>query len=162
MIFRYVSIIIIAYCIYGVAWGIATNRVLEEKGYDDNWFVWGFFFGFIAYIVASNKPDISERSYQSDRIYDEAEKRKNEDIMQSGGWKCSFCQRINEYYVTTCTCGKSREESDRNIAKSSVEENQMAEAPEIAILRKLQTMYQSQLITEEEYAAKRKEILDRM
>ncbi len=49
--------ILIAYVILGVIWGFAVNAVVQNKGYDENWFWWGFFFGFIALIVALTKPD---------------------------------------------------------------------------------------------------------
>lgn len=48
---------IIGFIIWGVIWGYATKAVINNKGYDDNWFWWGFFFGFIALIVAVAKPE---------------------------------------------------------------------------------------------------------
>ncbi len=48
---------IIGFIIWGVVWGYATKVVINNKGYDDNWFWWGFFFGFIALIVAVAKPE---------------------------------------------------------------------------------------------------------
>lgn len=48
---------IIGFIIWGVVWGYATKAVINNKGYDDNWFWWGFFFGFIALIVAVAKPE---------------------------------------------------------------------------------------------------------
>lgn len=48
---------LIAVVIWGLIWGFATKKVIENKGYTENWFWWGFFFGFIALIVALTKPD---------------------------------------------------------------------------------------------------------
>lgn len=48
---------IIGFIIWGIVWGFATGAVIKNKGYDDNWFWWGFFFGFIALIVAVAKPE---------------------------------------------------------------------------------------------------------
>ena len=48
---------LIGFIIWGVVWGYATKAVINNKGYDDNWFWWGFFFGFIALIVAVAKPE---------------------------------------------------------------------------------------------------------
>lgn len=48
---------IIGFIIWGVVWGYATKAVINNKGYDENWFWWGFFFGFIALIVAVAKPE---------------------------------------------------------------------------------------------------------
>jgi len=45
------------YTVYGIIWGVATNTVIRNKNYNENWFLWGFFFGFIAFIVALTKPE---------------------------------------------------------------------------------------------------------
>ena len=50
---------IIAILIWCAIWGFATRAVIYNKGYDKNWFWWGFIFGFIAFIVALTKRDIS-------------------------------------------------------------------------------------------------------
>lgn len=42
-------IYVISYIIYGIIWGIVCNKVIENKGYNDNWFWWGFFFGIFAF-----------------------------------------------------------------------------------------------------------------
>ena len=56
MEYEYWAIILIAFIIWGVVWGTATQAVINNKGYEENWFFWGFFFGFIALIVACAKP----------------------------------------------------------------------------------------------------------
>lgn len=53
---------LISYCIMGVIWGFAVQAIINNKGYDENWFWWGFFFGIVAVLVALSKP---ERTYQS-------------------------------------------------------------------------------------------------
>ena len=58
-----VSLIVVI--VWGVIWGFATNSVISNKGYDSNWFWWGFFFGFIAFIVALTKPDVNYQKNQS-------------------------------------------------------------------------------------------------
>lgn len=30
-------------------------------------------------------------------------------IIENGGWGCSDCGKINQSYITTCMCGKSKE-----------------------------------------------------
>lgn len=35
--------------------------------------------------------------------------------MNSSSWKCVFCNSINANNVTTCSCGKSREDSQQKI-----------------------------------------------
>jgi len=45
----------------GSIWGVVTRNIIRNKGYQENWFWWGFFFGLIAVIVALSKPDISNK-----------------------------------------------------------------------------------------------------
>ena len=47
---------IIIVLVYGIIMGFATQAIIENKGYNDNWFWWGFFFGIIALIVAAARP----------------------------------------------------------------------------------------------------------
>lgn len=54
-----IIVYMIVFIIWGVIWGFATRTVIYNKGYDKNWFWWGFIFGFIAFIVALTKRDIS-------------------------------------------------------------------------------------------------------
>ena len=60
---------LIGFIIWGVVWGYATKAVINNKGYDDNWFWWGFFFGFIALIVALTKPEYKKPTYENDVSY---------------------------------------------------------------------------------------------
>ncbi len=117
MVFLY----FIGILIWGVVWGVATNKVLENKGYDDNWFWWGFFFGFIAMIVAVTKPEnqtsTNVHSYDSSPLSGNASKvlpiNKSDKM-----WKCS-CGEYNQNYETSChNCGKSQKNSRVNISKS--------------------------------------------
>ena len=55
------SYVVMAIC-WGLIWGVVTKKIIENKGYDDNWFWWGFFFGFFAMIVALIKPEAPCRS----------------------------------------------------------------------------------------------------
>ena len=52
-------IVLIVGIVQGIVWGIATNKIIENKGYKENWFWWGFFFSFLALIVALTKPDVN-------------------------------------------------------------------------------------------------------
>ncbi len=47
--------ILVGTIIGGIIWGIVVNKVIENKGYEENWFWWGFFFGIFALIVALTK-----------------------------------------------------------------------------------------------------------
>ncbi len=58
-----ILLIVLPICVLnGVIWGYATKMVLNNRGYDENWFWWGFFLSFIPIIVAFSKPQISVAS----------------------------------------------------------------------------------------------------
>lgn len=38
-----IMIYLLGYCIYGTVWGVVVNKVIENKGYQENWFWWGFY-----------------------------------------------------------------------------------------------------------------------
>lgn len=169
--------------IWGSIWGFATNAVISNRGYDENWFWWGFFFGFIAFIVACTKPQNSSsysapaymhndppaiRVMQDEErktISREEEKRR----LTTGGWKCT-CGRVNPAYTGTCACGRTqqsvRAENLAQIAareQKKVEETQATkDAAELINLQKLKE-YKSLLdlgvITQEEFDKKKTEIL---
>lgn len=40
-------------------WGVVVKKVIEDKGYQENWFWWGFFFGIFALIVALTKQSVN-------------------------------------------------------------------------------------------------------
>ncbi len=49
--------------LWGCIWAFATAKVIENKGYEENWFWWGFFFGFLAFIAALAKPDVDHTAF---------------------------------------------------------------------------------------------------
>lgn len=149
-------IYLLAAIIWGLIWGFATRAVIYNKGYSDNWFWWGFFFGFIALIVALSK---SEKHYNEtntgssiikDTFYDEK-------IMADGGWKCS-CGRTNYHYVSTCACGRSRYDASPAVKTPS---HSPIEQPTSAIedIKKFKELLDAGIITQEEFNAKKKQLL---
>jgi hypothetical protein len=91
-------------------WGFATKAVINYKGYDDNWFWWGFFFGFIAFIVALGKPAGRSSVYDnktSAMIERAAKEDREAQMLSNDGWKCQ-CGRVNPSYTGTCVCGGSK------------------------------------------------------
>ena len=54
---------IIVLLVKGCVWGFVTQTIIENKGYYENWFWWGFFFGLIAVLIALSKPE--SRAYSS-------------------------------------------------------------------------------------------------
>lgn len=161
-------ILIISYIITGVIFGVATNKIIENKGYDDNWFWWGFFFGIIALLVALSKSDNHYANQQYDHIRETSNEIRKQDIIASGGWKCYFCHSLNEYYVTTCSCGKSKEDTERQIKevallkqnRQRVKENADNENNTIALLQQYKNLLDSGTITQEEFEQKKQSLLN--
>ena len=48
--------------VWCIVWGVVVNKVIENKGYQENWFLWGFFFGVFALIVAVTKQNVQNHS----------------------------------------------------------------------------------------------------
>ena len=101
---------ILACLAHSIIFGVATDVVIKNKGYYDNWFWWGFFFGTVALIVAWAKPQ--RITHGTPSRYSEAPFYKNtpthdEQLLSDGGWACS-CGMVNASYVSTCCCGKNK------------------------------------------------------
>lgn len=150
----FIVIIIIVYIIQGVFWGNITNKVIEDKGYYDNWFWWGFFFNWIALLVAFSKPvKIKDTSYDDGMLL---EKWNDGNKHNNGRWECAFCHLVNESIVSTCACGKDREESEQ-YAKS--QNTGVKEEDIILLLREYKELMDDGIITQAEFNAKKKELL---
>lgn len=76
----YLLVIGVAIILPCCIWGWAVNKVIKNKGYDENWFWWGFFFGLIALIVALTKPQNSNSGNNTN--FDEIKKYK--ELLDSG------------------------------------------------------------------------------
>lgn len=44
--------------VWCIVWGVVVSEVIKNKGYQENWFWWGFFFGIFALIVALTKQNV--------------------------------------------------------------------------------------------------------
>ena len=102
-----------AWIFWSVLWGYATQSIIRNKGYYENWFWWGFFFGLIALLVALSKSEnhsSGERGEEAVSLYEHYAAPGFTAGVQSSaarGWKCD-CGRENPSYVSTCVCGKSK------------------------------------------------------
>lgn len=123
----YLAVYIIIWAIIGSVFGVATNAIVKNRGYSENWFWWGFFFGFIAMIVALSKP-VNRSRY----AYDDADSAASSYACSektgsiSGGyrygaydrklgpneWRCQKCGRVNADYVGTCACGNTKSQEE--------------------------------------------------
>lgn len=161
--------------IWGVVWGFATETVIENKGYTENWFWWGFFFGFIALIVACAKPEnrrYTSYDVPSNNLHLSDYSSSSSCKMNPGDWKCK-CGRVNASYVSSCTCGKSKrdievenarieeEKKAQNLAEQEVaaEKKIQSETDRIAALKEYKELMNSGIISEEEFDTKKKQLL---
>lgn len=108
---------LIIYCAQGAIWGWAVNKIVENKGYRENWFWWGFFFGVLALIVALTKPDLPRTTNETSSYFGEGDSVVGRDYVFRGfgnerkttdvpdGWRCTHCGKVNAGYVGTCGCG---------------------------------------------------------
>ena len=102
--------------VYGIIWGVVCNAVIKNKGYNANWFWWGFFFGIFAFLVAVTKPNsLQSQNYSSNvngymsGVSSQYENERYErTVLSQDGWKCPVCNRVNSSYVTTCLCGTAK------------------------------------------------------
>lgn len=157
---------IIGIIIWGCIWGVATNKVIENKGYYENWFWWGFWFGFIGFLVAMSKPE-----RKSEMVYSHLTSIANERV-PTGGWKCKKCGAGNYSYVGTCGCGNPKIASidntsykvnvSSNIPKPMIQEKKaekivVSAADEILKFKKL---CDDGIITTEEFEKKKTQLLN--
>lgn len=155
---------IIAVVVNGLIWGFATQKVIENKGYEENWFWWGFFFGLIALIVACTKSErVRVESYSSRSFYNNGTGSTHEErILNEGGWKCS-CGKVQASYVSSCSCGRNRHElaraqyeREQEAARKQAEADAQSKA---AAIREYKALVDSGVITQEEFEAKKKQLL---
>ena len=137
--------------IVGSVFGIATQNIIDNKGYDEKWFWWGFFFGFLAVLVALSKPE--NHAYQSSTPtwMQSSSNTRDEDVLKQGGWKCT-CGRVNPSYTGTCACGKRKEE--KKVSMNTAETKDKFED-----IKKYKELLDSGIITEEEFNKKKTELL---
>lgn len=135
------------YCIQGCVWGWAVNKIVENKGYRENWFWWGFFFGLLALLVALTKQDLPKVSGESASYFGDTssvvgknyvfkgfgETRKAD--YAKGEWRCTHCGTINASYVGTCGCGWDKSgKAPRNSAGQMPKNINIAQPQKLSIL----------------------------
>ncbi len=145
--------VIIVFVVQGTFWGIITNRVMQDKGYYDSWFWKGFLFSGAAFATAVSKPKLQRDTYQEDIFL---EKMRGRDILKNDGWECPFCHSLNEDIVSTCGCGKSREESIKYNKQQSTD---IPEQNIISLLKEYKELMDNGIITQEEFDTKKRELL---
>lgn len=80
-------------------------------------------------------------------------------LLRNGGWKCA-CGNVNAVYVTSCSCGRNKdgEEAPEPVAvmDAVTEDNGTQNA---AAIREYKKLLDDGIITAEEFAAKKKQLL---
>lgn len=162
---------------WSLIWGFATAAVRDKKGYGRNWFWFGFFLGLVPFIIAcaipakqdpfqTYPPGELERLLAGQKTGETGQSQfSNEDYVKktvaAGGWQCS-CGRANPAYASTCACGLNKRQSDHSVgyAAKAAERTQQQQALE-AELKKYRVMLDSQIITQEQYEAKVRELYNK-
>ena len=142
---------IIGFIVQAVIFGFATKIVIRNKGYFENWFWWGFFFGIIALLVASSKPENHEFDTDSN------------DSTKRSGWKCT-CGKEHPTYVSSCSCGISKNDILVTKGKAKLEAVQKQntikdEVSKAAAIKEYKELMDSGIITPEEFEAKKSQLL---
>ena len=169
----WIFVVIIVYVINGLFWGSMTQNVADRKNLGDGWFKWGFFFGLTAWIIASSK---EENHYQGYREPFQGFSRPKAAARPDATlWHCD-CGRDNPAYVGTCACGRTKaqmlnkgiipqiEETGKEKEQPIIEEpekdvNVEQELKDFALIRELKALLDEGAITQEEYDAKKKQLL---
>ena len=167
----------VCFLISGVVFGFATSVVIQNKGYDESWFLWGFFFGIIALIVACAKPENRDR-YNGTHTPALTHKTTED-------WQC-LCGRTNTADAVICPCGLSKhmvlnaengqsqdvrpiqQEDPKRHEENKPSENEpseneefqpMNETDRIYMLKAYKELVDAGILSQEEFDAKKKQLL---
>ena len=100
---------LIAVLFWAIVWGFVVQKVNANKGYEGGFWL-GFFLGIIGLIIVLTKPDQHSKVEQN-ALHTYSEEMRQKEMIAKGGWKCIFCNRVNPEYSTTCACGQKRNTS---------------------------------------------------
>lgn len=134
---------------WAVVWGYATRKVIENKGYSEDWFWWGFWFGFIAFIVALTRPSLPAQYVASPS--------RDDEMLRHGGWQCQKCGRVNAAYVSSCGCGTTLETSRK--FSENTKEKSLSELERLQLLKEYKDLLDTGMITQEEFEKKKATLL---
>ena len=122
--------------------GAISKSINERKGYDGG-FAWGFWLGVIGIIIVACRAD----AYIPTQTYSHSSSN------DSGYWRCR-CGRENARFVSTCSCGLTKAVATAPTANTATSESGKIEA-----LKEYKSLLESGTITQEEFDAKKKELL---
>ena len=141
-------------------WGVATNAIIQNKGYSENWFWWGFFFSLIAVLVALSKPQVQNSEEDAVR---KANEKREQAMLSDNGWKCDKCGKMNPSYTGTCGCGLTRAQSEARKRQREEEKKKVAEVKKesdaIEKIKQYKELLDSGILSQEEFDKKKAELL---
>lgn len=139
--------------------GIITKSINESKGYYGG-FAWGFFLGWIGILVVALRqapyytPSESIIVHKEETLPYQAITTQPANI---NSWKCS-CGRCNADYVRTCVCGITKRDAALGLSVADISDE---EARNITLLKEYKALLDSNVITQEEFEAKKKSIFSK-
>ncbi len=181
VVMMFVLVVVVA-LVDRTIWAVVCRKVIINRGYGfeaGKWTLWGFIFGLLAFLVAVSKPE--NRQYQTqtyqyssmlEKLKGERNNDKKEDteaILKNNGWECPKCKTVNRVYVSTCRCGFSKKDAEK-IQKNSETEDIMTDVAgaeqnrsmnnifKYEELKKLKELLDLDIISQEEFDKKKKEL----
>lgn len=147
-------LVLLGYLILGVVCGFICESIASNRGMEGG-FWWGFFLDILGVIIVALRPN--------DQVSPKNESERHEsEIIALGGWRCNNCGKANYPYVEECTCGWKKgtpaPSMQRNPSISSKEKITGTESLAEEI-KKYRALANDGIITQEEFEAKKKQLL---
>lgn len=126
----------------------------------------GSFFGWIALIIALTKEDLNQHQVLTQApkpsVSQLIQKGPQTDdeylIIKQGGWQCKKCGKFLHSYMGTCSCGQTRILNNDTPVSNDENSNEITQSV-VDELKKFKELLDSGIITQEEFDAKKKQLL---
>ena len=146
--------------IVSVVCGTIAKAISSNRGMDGG-FWWGFWLNIIGIIVVAVRPNDKPMYEPRPKTREEEEN----EIIANGGWRCDNCGKVNFRYITSCRyCNGSKSEQERKrylekIKADEEKQQQKEEQSSAAQIKEFKELLDSGAITQEEFDAKKKQLL---
>ena len=172
---EYSTSYLITTIIVSIVFGFITKAITSSRG-GEGGFWWGFFLNVIGIIVVAvrpmdTKPTNQYSSANSNSLDPERWSNAAFNSLPPNGWTCSACGKTHYAYESGCSCGASRFASSNSkkqpslTEKVELKETPIVQSPKQAVslpteeIKKYKELLDMNIITEEEFALKKKELL---